>query len=372
MKTSSGAWLTLAVLLVGAFLLTAAHRIQQYKTYPDVTGEEITARQRALVDADSSTSTSLFNLAFGALVGLVSLQVHGKRSQRPSGALPMVAAALLALSMYASFLFRTQLALSLGRGPLALLAGPGIDQTLTAQFWLFVVGILLLLFWVFPVRNIVCIALAAMAFTPAAVSAQEVTVPECAAAWAADRKVTLPANSRGAVESLVANVAGEAKVALDASSRCPFTESLLDELRRRVVANGADVENPSQELVKAIDEAVATIYQKPDTYLPGPPPPKSGNFSFGDAVSRLLTMAEVWNEPSGLLVVRSSEGALQVIATTVKGTPGDWKGLTNWTVRVPAGVYRIEVTKDGVRMNGPGRIEVSSGQRLEIDFPVSK
>jgi hypothetical protein len=61
-----------------------------------------------------------------------------------------------------------------------------------------------------------------------------------------------------------------------------------------------------------------------------------------------------------------------VIATTVKGTPGDWKGLTNWTVRVPAGVYRIEVTKDGVRMNGPGRIEVSSGQRLEIDFPVSK
>jgi hypothetical protein len=83
-------------------------------------------------------------------------------------------------------------------------------------------------------------------------------------------------------------------------------------------------------------------------------------------------MAEVWNEPSGLLVIRSKEGSLQVIATTVKGAPGDWRGLTNWTVRVPAGVYRLEVTKDGVRLNGPGRIEVASGQRLELDFPEPK
>jgi hypothetical protein len=370
MKTSSAAWLTLAVLLVGAFLLTAAHRIQQYKTYPDVTDEEMTARQRALVDADTGTSTSLFNLAFGALVGLVSLQVHGKRSQRPSGALPMVAAALLALSMYASFLFRTQVALSLGRGPLALLAGPGVDQTLTAQFWLFVGGILLLLFWVFPVRKILCIALAAVAFTPAAASAQEVTVADCAAAWAADRKVPLASGSLRSVQSLVDSVAGEAKVALDGSSRCPFTESILDELRRRVVSNGANIENPSQELAKAVDTALETLYQAPDQYLPGTP--SKGNFSFGDAVSRLLTMAEVWNEPSGLLVIRSKEGGLQVIATTVKGAPGDWRGFTNWTVRVPAGVYRLEVTKDGVRLNGPGRIEVASGQRLELDFPEPK
>src|SRR5262245_61130742 len=133
MKTTPSAWLMLSVLLLGGALLTMSHRTVQHTIYKDITDEQISDRQRAFVEAQTDTSTSLFNLAFGALVGLVGLQIHGKRDQRPSGALPRLAGACLALSMYASFLFRTQVATALGRGPLNLLASPGVDLPLTAQ-----------------------------------------------------------------------------------------------------------------------------------------------------------------------------------------------------------------------------------------------
>jgi len=359
MKTTSSAWLMLSVLIFGGALLTMSHRTVQNTLYKDITEESISDRQRAFVDAQTETSTSLFNLAFGALVGLVGLQIHGKRDQRPSGVLPRLAAAFLALSMYAAFLFRTQVATALGRGPLNLLASPGVDLPLTAQFWLFVIGILMLLFWVFPARSVTGIALAVGLLGPATVQAQDAAVASCVTQWQTDRHVTLPAASMPRIQRVVNGVASEAKLTLDASSRCPFVESVLDELRRRVVASGgASVENPAA----ALDEALRLGAETLDSH----------NFSAGDAISRLLAMAQVWKEPSGLLVVRSTSGTFYVIATRLGGAAVDWNGITNWTVRVPVGVYRVEVMKDGVRVENPQRIEVKGDQKLELVYPREK
>jgi hypothetical protein len=359
MKLSASAWLMLGLLLFGGALLTMGYRAVQNTRYSDVSDELLTDRQRAFVETQTQTSTSLFNVAFAALVGLVGLQIHGKRNQRPSGALPRLAAAFLALSMYASFLFNTQVAWAIGRGPLNLLASPGIDLPLTAQFWLFVIGIVMLLFWVFPSRSIGGVGLAFGLLVPSTASAQNGPVAACAVQWGTDRQIPLTQTSLVRVERIVNGVAGEAKLTLDGSTRCPFVESLLDELRRRVVADaGASVEKPGT----ALDEAIRLSADTLDSHT----------FSAGDVITRLVAIAQVWRQPSGLLVVRSAADVLYVIATRVDGAPADWKGITNWTVRVPAGVYRVEVTKDGLRVENPQRIEVKDGDRLELVYPRRK
>ena len=349
----------LGVLLLGGALLTASHRLVQNTTTEDISDEPLTDRQRAFVETQTETSTSLSNLAFGALVGLVGLQMRGKRDQRPSGVLPRVAAAFLALSMYASFLFKMQVASAVGRGPVNLLTSPGVELPLTAQFWLFVTGIVMLLFWVFPTRSTIGSVMALGLLAPAHAAGQETTTESCAAKWQIDRQISLPEASLPRLAKIVGGVASEAKLTLDTSSRCPFVDSMLDELRRRVVADaGASVDDPGLPMAEAIRLTAETI--------------DSHNFSAGDVVSRLLAMAQVWRQPSGLLVVHSTAGSLYVIATRLGGAAADWKGITNWTVRVPVGVYRVEVMKDGVRVENPQRIEVKDGQRVQLSYPRGK
>jgi hypothetical protein len=153
-------------------------------------------------------------------------------------------------------------------------------------------------------------------------------------------------------------VAREAGVATAESAHCSFTDSILDELRRRVVADGADVENPSKALADAIQLAVDTF--------------DSRNFSLGDAVSRMVTLAQIWNLPSGLVVVRSVRDTLHVIATRIDGGPSDWHGFTNWTVRLPAGTYKVESMKAGIRLSAPQTITVTNGGRVDIVFPETR
>lgn len=350
-------WIFLGILGLGAIGLTVLFRLSQDGSLGvAVSPEKIDDRIKIFADMKVRLSERLFNLAFATLAGLVGLHVKAGDSagRRSDGWLPVSAAALLSLSLYAAFLFQTGIGMALGPGPLTLIYGPLLDLPLTAQFWLFVAGIILLLFWVLPpaAQRLFLVALLCAAPIRPTFAADSFTA--CVGPWQTSRGVTLSAAAETHAATVVARVAQRAAVDIPVESRCDYAASLLDEYRRVALKDALS----DADALSKLEQRLATTFKATE----------SANFAPGEFLNKLLALSQIWRVPSGLLTVDSKQDTVYIIVTR-KQSSSHWEAYSNWVIRLPTAHYRVRVYKDDQQVRAYDDVVIEDGKRWAIVIP---
>jgi hypothetical protein len=326
--------LFLGILVLGFLILTLANRATLTSQRQDVTVEELTARLRYGVELQQKTSDLVFNLAFGSLAALISLRFSSKTSARLAHPLPVAAAASLGLSLYSRFLFQWNVNDAVIRGPLNLLQGPTTEVPLTAQFWTFMIAVLLLAWWALASRPFLAVLLAGVALGTPAVARGQTPQGPCADQWSRSRGVALSARARDNVVQLALRLRSRAALPAEEGS-CLYQFSVLDQLRSEGLAQGtADAALPAWT-----ENTLESLLREANSPTIAP----------GELLSRLITASVVWRSPSGLVTVTSQIGSIAVMASHTSGSE-TWRCRTECVVRVPPGLYRLQFLSNGVRV----------------------
>jgi hypothetical protein len=348
--------LFIGIVVLGAALVTGLYRRVAVAPPPPDAGTVggLSDAQKLLVETQSSLSKWLLGLAYATLAGLFGFRIKSPDDERFRERFPLVACALLVISLYGGFLFQQATLLVLARGPSNLLFGDGILLTLQVQFWFLAFGLAVLTLWLFRSSGKgakTAASLIVFLFTvyPQAGGAERPdSVRSCVEAWHDDRKVSLPLASAEEEAKLVEALAAREKVVLKRADLCAFTASILDELRFSIVQYGDD----STVAVK-MTAAVSSLRQD----LNNP------NFAPGDLVQKVLRLSQVWRVPSGLLDVVARNGRFEIFLS------GTMVGVTNWTRRLTPGTYSLKFTRDGLRRTEYDRqVSIEDGKLVRIEI----
>lgn len=351
--------LFLGIIFLGAALVTYLYRAVDHDPPPPDAGtvETLSDAQKLLIETQSSLSKWLLGLAYATLAGLFGFRIKSPEDERFKDGFPLVACALLVISLYGGFLFQQATLSILSRGPADLLFGDGILLTLQVQFWFLAFGLIVLAAWLFRTTNkkrraSVGLLIILLSTCPlAAADKKPSPVRACVDSWQADRGESLGPELAGEVTRLVEELAAREKIALQGTDPCPFTASVLDELRFSILQYGDETE---------VTKRMAAVVSGARQDLASP------NFSPGDLVRKLVRLSQVWRSPSGLLQVIAREGRFEIFLSS------ELVGLTNWTRRLEPGTYSLFFTRNGVRQNEYDRqVVIEDGKlvRIEVEGP---
>ncbi|CAM4023053.1 hypothetical protein BOBR111200_21900 [Bordetella bronchialis] len=157
----------------------------------------------------------------------------------------------------------------------------------------------------------------------AAMLAPTVAKP-CIEAWASNRELPLDPTELGLALSVVTGIA--ARTNASPANACEFVSSTLDQARYIAVARtgGPDARPEFAELLNAIDKDL-----------------RATGISPGAILSKLLSIAAVWEAPSGLLRIEGKPNGATVLLNMQE------VGFTNLDLRLAPGKYTVEVLVDG-------------------------
>lgn len=348
--------LFLGIILLGGVLITLAYRSVDGTPPSSGAGavKSLSDAQKALLETQSSLSKWLIGLAYASLAGVFGLRVKDLENERFAGRFPLVACALLVLSLYGGFLFQQASIFILTFGPAELLFGDGILLTLQVQFWLLVFGLIVLAVWLFRkpangAKTVAVLAAALLAACPlAAAEAESDQVPACVASWQEDRREPLGPELAGEAAKLIRELAAREKVDIQGAELCSFSDSVLDELRFSVLQGGDEEKVPAR-----MADFVATARE--DLASPA--------YAAGDLVKKLVRLSQVWRSPSGLLQVLALDSRLEIFLS------GQLVGVTNWTRRLKPGTYTLGFTEGGIRRREHDRqVTITDGGLVRVEI----
>jgi hypothetical protein len=348
--------LFLGIVILGVVLVTFFYRAIAVAPPPPDAGTVVALSdaQKLLFETQSSLSKWLLGLAYAALAGLFGFRIKSPEdSERFREHFPLVACALLVISLYGGFLFQQASILVLIHGPSDLLFGDGILLTLQVQFWFLTFGFVVLGAWLFrgpgkSVRVAAGLIIGLLAACPLTAGEDRPSpLRSCVNGWQEDRGVSLGPERVGEAVKLVEELASREKVNLQEADLCPFTASVLDELRFSIIQYGNDAK---------VAEKMAVIVSSTQRDLTNP------NFAPGSLVQKLVRLSQIWRSPSGLLLVLAREGRFEIFLS------GEMVGVTNWTRRLEPGTYTLWFTRDGLRRREYDRqVRIGDGELVRVE-----
>jgi hypothetical protein len=349
------------LLFLGGFVLvTALFRWSQATSGGSASSLQvpvINETQKLYLESEGARSTLLFNLAFGTLGALLGLRFAETTRARVEGAAVFAACGLLLISLYSAFLFQTAVSLVL-EGTFDDMYGSVLRLPILCQFWSFFLAILLLSFSLFkPARKgaavlFLCLGAAASP-APAAAEAAHPAAETCARDWAKERSIDLPDRAFADTAVLSAKLREKSDLSLAPQERCEYELAFLDQIRAAAVSQDK-VDGPEAgRRIAALLRELAAAAQSP-------------TFTAGELVSRLISWGELWRAPSALVDLQSAGGGSLFVEILGISSPGrHWQGYTRWLVRLPAGKYRINVSR-GVQQVEKRDLTVKESDRISL------
>lgn len=312
---------------------------------------ELSQADQKLIEIRDSTSKWLLGLSFALLPGLVVAPKSNGQMTVQSKLLPLLAGAMLIISLYGFFLAQDSVAFVLSRGPHYHLYGWVSNFPLLLQFWsLLAALILLMVHWLKSERSIVFPTLMVVAAVVIPSTDAEATpivadvVTPCVMAWTVDRQVPLDAGQVARASKLIVNIARRGELA--PVIPCEFAYAHLDQIR------WAAFQTSNVSTAAAVNEMVQKLDM--DLKRKGSPP--------GEFLERLLTLGSFYRNPSGLIRVEGTPAGATVLID------GKALGLTNLDLRLTPGSYLVEVLVDGAVVFRKSDVTIEDGKLWKATF----
>jgi hypothetical protein len=312
---------------------------------------ELSDADKKLIEVRDSTSKWLLGLAVGLLPGLVVKKSSTDEPTVQDKVLPLLAGALLLVSLYGFFLAQDSVAFVLSRGPQYHLYGWLSTFPILLQFWSLLAALVVLMaHWIRPSEKVsfptlaVLLAFAANPHEAQAASVTPSSTKPCVQAWAASREVDLSDQEVGLASSVVARIAHRADVS--PSSVCDFASVHLDQLRFEASKTAASLTPLS----------VADALREADKDL------RSTAISPGTLLERVLSVSELWHKPSGLMRIEGKPGGATVLLNSRV------VGLTNLDLRLVPGKYLVEVLSGGAVVMRKADVVIEDGKLWAASF----
>jgi len=312
---------------------------------------ELTDADKKLIEVRDSTSKWLLGLAVTLLPGLVVRKSSDGLPKVQHEVLPLLAGAMVLLSLYGFFLAQDSVAFVLSRGPQYHLYGWLTSFPILLQFWSLLAALtLLMLHWLRPVGKVVFPTLALMAallLHPEVANAATVTpaaTKSCVSSWAASREVPLSGDETGLAAGVVVGIARRSDVS--PSDLCEFTAAHLDQFRF-LASRTATAASPFT-VVDAVKEADRDL--------------RSTAISPGAVLERVLSLSELWRKPSGLMRIEGRPNGATVLLNSRA------VGLTNLDLRLSPGKYVVEILAEGIVVFRKSDVLIEDGKLWKTTF----
>lgn len=312
---------------------------------------ELDDADKKLIEVRDSTSKWLLGLAVGLLPGLVVKKSSADEPTVQDKVLPLLASALLLVSLYGFFLAQDSVAFVLSRGPQYHLYGWLSRFPILLQFWTLLAALVVLMaHWIRPSEKVSFPTLAillAFVASPDDAHAASVTpglTKSCVQVWATSREVDLSSEEVGLASSVMARIARRADVS--PSSVCDFTSAHLDQVRFEA----------SRTATSATPFSVADALREADKDL------RSTAISPGTMLERVLSISELWRKPSGLMRIEGKPSGATVLLNS-RGV-----GLTNLDLRLVPGKYLVEVLSGGTVVMRKADVLIEDGKLWTASF----
>lgn len=356
MKMKRPYLISIAILGVGILTATVLFRISQtsqppagYMAFCDTTVAAgrpcLTEIEKKLVESQDSLSKWLLGLAYTTLAGMLALRVKNWRSAQITSHMPMIACALLVVSLFGAFLFQIGIMFTLSNGPLYHLDTGVIWIPLLTQFWSLVAALGLLAVWLYGPRRALQLGLVLAAAGSCSPAARATEVRQCAQQWQKDRGFTDYPQLAAKQALLVELLAQRGKVGIPSS--CEFTDSILDQVR--LAARGVKGSRSAAALAEYTDSLVEDL--------------QTNAVSPEEITNALVRGLKFWEAPSALVILRASKTDDATIDTVSCMTP--------CTVRIGPGAHKIQASAAG-RIIYSCPVNVKAGAVLRINVETDK
>jgi hypothetical protein len=362
--------LFLALFLSGCTLATVIFRHGQSLSMSAEGGDaapsnvDVTDTQKTYIESRSAASERLFDLAFASLAALLGLRFSEKTRVRIDGHGPFAACGLLLVSIYSAFLFQVGVGHAL-EGPLNEIYGPALSYPIVLQFWsLFGAALILAVSLFRPAGRrmnplILAAGTVAMLFAPPVRAQSQPGLEACVRSWAASRDLELPGEAVQDATKLVEGVARKREIVLSLVDPCDWTGTLLDEIRFTAISDGGAARGD------AAGRVLAPLFHSAVKALEDP------TFASGDLLDRLLSIAQVWREPSAIVEVEAGTRSLFVTILDPRHPQRPRRGYTRWTVRLPPGSYELRASERG-KIVEKRTIALRDGERYFFSLEAPK
>ncbi|HWB86351.1 MAG TPA: hypothetical protein VG675_19575 [Bryobacteraceae bacterium] len=346
-------FISVAILAAGVLIATECYRISLtspppagYLAYCDTAiaaGKPcLTEVEKNLIESQDSLSKWLLGLAYTTLGGMLILRVKNWRSTQVTSALPMIACALLVLSLFGAFLFQIGIVFTLSNGPLYHLDTGVVWVPLLTQFWSLVGALALLALWLYGPRRGIRIALLFAAAASSPHFAQAAGIEQCAQQWQETHGFTADAKLAATQAQLVELLAKRAEVAIPSS--CDFTDSVLD--RVRFAAREVKHSRSASALAEYTDSLVEEL--------------QTNAVSPEEITNALVRGLKFWEAPSALVILRASR--------TKDATIDTMSCMTPCTVRIGPGAHKIQASDAGkIIYSCPVNVKADAVLRIDVE-----
>ncbi len=345
--------ISIAILASGVLAATVLFRISQtsrppagYLAFCDTAVSAgkpcLTEIEKKLVESQDSLSKWLLGLAYTTLGGMLALRVRNWRSTQITSHMPMIACALLVLSLFGAFLFQVGIVFTLSNGPLYHLDTGVVWIPLLTQFWSLVGALVLLAVWLYGPRRAIRIGMLLAAAGSFSHFAQATEVRKCAQRWQKERGFTEDPAFAARQALLVQFLAKRGKVAIPSS--CEFTDSVLDQVRFAArVVKGSRSSAALAEYTDSLIENFQTNAASPE-----------------EITTALIRGLKFWEAPSVLVILRASKTDDATIDTVSCMTP--------CTLRVGPGAHQIQASAAGkIIYSCPVKVKAEAVLRINVE-----
>jgi PEGA domain-containing protein len=305
------------------------------------------------VDQFSDRIKWLETIAYAVLVGIVGLRWSREKLATHSSV--AISAGCLVVSLFNGYSAHDQVLQALQVGTPFLLAGTIARFTIICQFWFLAIAVALLAIRLLSVpRSVHCKTLCWLAVFVGATAthAQPGTltplsdpqVQSCASDWVKSRLGEIPSQADlTLLGRVVAGTANAKGIALNVDNRCAFSAWTLDHvLDVSVIVNG--------------NRDYSSFLQETQTVARGVINPAAGQSAI---VRTLLSLAEIWHHPMGVVDIDSAQAGDQVFID------GNEVGATPLTCAETPGTYDLKVKRNGIQIDDE-TLKVNDGDKLQI------
>ncbi|MBV8516076.1 MAG: hypothetical protein JO197_01620 [Acidobacteria bacterium] len=349
-------------MLVGMSIATLLYRCADagLLTKPGAVARSYTGNatdvQKLYLESRNSTSELLFKIAFTAFGALVAFVLSGARRAASVERGIFSAAGLLLSAMYAAFLYQIGASRCM-EASLDDMFGPILNYPILCQFWFLFVAVMVIAVALFrgPRRAAVAAAIIITLVVPRVASAQ--TSVGCVRDWAKSRSVELPSSAQADAIALVNRMAARQRVEVPKGDRCELAETLLDTVRYSTIHDGQPASGA------AGGAALAAVLHTARVSAESP------NLSPGALMTDLVSVAEFWKTPSGIIDIDARKPLFITITDRGPRSRGtQWLRYTRCVLRLPPGHYGIRAA-DGTRIVYSAEIDLARDARIPIDVP---
>jgi hypothetical protein len=319
------------------------------------------------LEALSSASKLLFDLAFATLGAVLGLRLSATAKSHISSVASLGAGSLLLLSLYGAFLFEL--------GKSEVLEG-GLDMhgmilkfPIALQFWTLFLAVLSMtaaLFRPAP-KTAKLILLAGLSLcgmpvqlmctlNPTPISGN----PTCIQNWANNRDEVLTDEGARDAVAVVSNLITMSPKPLAATAQpCDFAVTMLDEIRFVAIDGGGAASGNEGGL------AVAKVLRQVIVAMEQP------TFAAGELADKLASWAAFWQARGGTLDVVHTGSTVLIYIIDAADRRREWKAYSPCRFRLPPGVYRISVLSGGRRVDNR-TLTLSDGDRKVFEVGGAK